>query len=131
MSGAPADDPGGGPAEPQRIFDAGLQPERTALAWRRTALSLVVAGLGAARLLLPQLGAGAVVLGLFTAATGAVVHVLASRRARRTTARLLASGDLDHPAASAHLIATTAAACALIGLGGLALVVSQGLAALG
>ncbi|WP_432482467.1 DUF202 domain-containing protein [Kineococcus esterisolvens] len=113
---------GGGSA----VFDAGLQPERTALAWRRTALSLVVAGLGAARLLLPHLGVGAVVLGLAAAGTGVGVHVLASRRVRRATARLLAAGDLDHPAAAGHLIAATAAACTLLGLGGLVLVVLHG-----
>ncbi|WP_432496906.1 DUF202 domain-containing protein [Kineococcus auxinigenes] len=115
----------GGPA-PQRgpaIFDPGLQPERTALAWRRTALALVVVSLGAARLLPGQLGPGAVVLGVAGAATGVVVHVLAGRRTRRTGARLLARGDLDHPAASAHLLAVTAAACVLLGLSGLLLIV--------
>ncbi|NAZ86544.1 DUF202 domain-containing protein [Kineococcus indalonis] len=115
-----------GPRGGSALFDAGLQPERTALAWRRTALSLVVAGLGATRLLLPQLGAGAVVLGLAATCTGVLVHVLASRRARRTTERLLRAGDLDDPAASAHLQALTAGACAVLGALALALVLARG-----
>ncbi|WP_432506092.1 DUF202 domain-containing protein [Kineococcus arenarius] len=109
------------------VFDTGLQVERTALAWRRTALALVVVSLGAARLLPQQLGAGAVVLGVVGAVAGASVHVLATRRARRTTARLLAAGDLDHPASSAHLQALTAGACLLLGLGAAALVLVHGL----
>ena len=47
----------------QSLFDAGLQPERTALAWRRTALSLTVGSLIGARLLTEQWGGLALVLG--------------------------------------------------------------------
>lgn len=39
-----------------RPFDAGLQPERTALAWRRTALALVIAALVGVRVLPVLLG---------------------------------------------------------------------------
>ena len=39
------------------LFDPGLQPERTELAWRRTALSLFAAGLLVAQLAVRDLGA--------------------------------------------------------------------------
>lgn len=44
--------------QPQRgLFDKGMQPERTALAWRRTGLALTVVSLGATRVLPGLLGA--------------------------------------------------------------------------
>lgn len=38
------------------MFDPGLQPERTALAWRRTTISLVLGALVSLRILPPVLG---------------------------------------------------------------------------
>jgi uncharacterized membrane protein YidH (DUF202 family) len=64
----------------QAIFDPGLQPERTELAWRRTVLSVLVGGLLSLRLLPSALGAwsfAACVLGL---ALTVVLWVLARRR---------------------------------------------------
>ncbi|WP_104118966.1 DUF202 domain-containing protein [Arthrobacter sp. B1805] len=43
-------------SESHPLYDAGLQPERTALAWRRTALSVGLGALVAARLLPVLLG---------------------------------------------------------------------------
>lgn len=62
--------------------DPGLQPERTALAWQRTALALVVGPVVAARSLVPELGAialGAIAGGL---ALGISATVVAVRRRR-------------------------------------------------
>lgn len=44
-----------------RPFDIGLQPERTALAWRRTALALVVAAVVGIRVLPTLLGPWAII----------------------------------------------------------------------
>jgi hypothetical protein len=41
-----------------RAWDPGLQPERTALAWRRTGLALTVGSLIGLRVLPPLLGSG-------------------------------------------------------------------------
>jgi uncharacterized membrane protein YidH (DUF202 family) len=74
-----------------RPFDPGLQPERTALAWRRTALALVVGSLLGLRVLPQVLGP----VGLVVAAAGVVaalaVLAAAHRRYRRVH-RILTSG---------------------------------------
>ncbi|WP_345019852.1 DUF202 domain-containing protein [Actinomadura keratinilytica] len=64
-----------------RLWDPGAQPERTALAWSRTTLSLLVAGLLCVRLAPSAAGAAL--------AAGAVcgAAALQLRRARRTHRR--------------------------------------------
>ena len=91
------------------LFDPGLQPERTALAWRRTVLSLLVGGLLALRILPPALGAwslGASVLGLTLTAS---LWVLATRRAGRVRQALEDSGQLP---GGALLLMLSMLACA-------------------
>lgn len=68
------------------MFESGLQSERTALAWRRTALSLLVGSVLAVRLLLPVLGGGSVVVGIVGLLVTAVVWVLSTRRERQADA---------------------------------------------
>jgi putative membrane protein len=75
-------------------FDPGLQPERTRLAWRRTALSMVVAGLLAPRALYDAIGGFAVATGLVGAATGVALTMAAARRARRVLHVLLSGAGL-------------------------------------
>jgi uncharacterized membrane protein YidH (DUF202 family) len=99
-----------------RPFDPGLQPERTLLAWRRTALALGVGSAVGARLALPVLGAGAVVLGLLGALTALAAYVAASRRYRRAHRAL--TGGAGLPTGGAPL-ALTAATAAALGIGAL------------
>jgi uncharacterized membrane protein YidH (DUF202 family) len=76
------------------LFDAGLQPERTELAWRRTALALAAGSLVAFRLLPAVLGnawwsLGGVAGLIVTAA----VYIAARRRYRRVNDVLRREGD--------------------------------------
>lgn len=66
--------------EGRQLFDVGLQPERTALAWRRTGLALTVAALVAVRILPEALGTWAVVPAGFGVAAAVGVLVAAHRR---------------------------------------------------
>ncbi len=74
----------------RQLFDAGLQPERTALAWRRTLLTLAVAWLVALRLLPPVLGTWTLGLEVAGLAVTVALWLLARRRERRTREVLLA-----------------------------------------
>ncbi|MCU1432742.1 MAG: hypothetical protein JWP95_1847 [Actinotalea sp.] len=79
-------EPGGAPR------DQGLQLERTALAWRRTALALTLGPLVAARILFPDLGLAAVVLALAGMAAGIVIAAAAAAR-HRAEAALVSTDD--------------------------------------
>jgi uncharacterized membrane protein YidH (DUF202 family) len=108
------------------IFDAGLQPERTALAWRRTALSVLVGSVAGGRLLAPQLGVLAVVAGVLGCAFGAWMYVAAGARSRHATRTLLAEGHLrSGPGAGA--LAVTAGFGGVLGVFALILVLDHGL----
>lgn len=76
------------------LFDPGLQPERTELAWRRTALALGVGSLVAARLL-PEAFQHAAwpFVGLAGLVAATVLWVAARRRYRRVTDVLGRDGD--------------------------------------
>lgn len=86
-------------------YDPGLQVERTALAWTRTALALALAGAVVARLTVERLGSIAVVLGLVAVASAVVMAMLAGARYRRATASLHESGLL-HSDGRAFALAT-------------------------
>jgi uncharacterized membrane protein YidH (DUF202 family) len=98
-------------------FDKGLQPERTLLAWRRTALALGVGSAVGARLALPVLGAAAVVVGVLGSAVALGAYVLAAGRYRRHH-EALAAGEEELPGGGLAL-AGFAAVAGVLALGGL------------
>jgi uncharacterized membrane protein YidH (DUF202 family) len=65
------------------VVDPGLQPERTALAWRRTCLALLAGSLVAARVLGGLLGVWGGVLGLGGVLAAGVLFVAVERRYAR------------------------------------------------
>jgi len=73
------------------LFDPGLQPERTALAWRRTALTLAVGAVVSFRLLPAVLGVWSLAVGIAGLLFSAATWILAGRRARRVQQALLSS----------------------------------------
>ncbi|WP_114854313.1 YidH family protein [Brachybacterium sp. YJGR34] len=60
------------------VYDDGLQPERTLLAWRRTCLSFAVASLVGMRVALPTLGLPAVIVGVVCAGLAVLAYVVAA-----------------------------------------------------
>jgi hypothetical protein len=99
------------------LFDPGLQPERTALAWRRTALSLAVGAVVSFRLLPPVLGVWSLAVSVAGLLLSAAIWILADRRARRVRGALLgSSGPLPGGGLPLllTLIATSAATLGLI-----------------
>lgn len=91
-----------------QLFDPGLQPERTALAWRRTGLSMIAATLIALRTVPQLLGAWTLVplLGLVVAAVAATW--MAHRRYRDHHARLTVGEGDRVPFSGGRLAALTA-----------------------
>jgi uncharacterized membrane protein YidH (DUF202 family) len=105
----------------ERPFDPGLQPERTLLAWQRTALALAVGSVAGARLALPVLGAVAVGVGVLGAAAALSAYLAAGVRYRRSHHALVTGESL--PGGAVPLLALTAAAV-LIAVAALAYVLS-------
>ncbi|MEV1294307.1 DUF202 domain-containing protein [Pseudonocardia sp. NPDC049635] len=104
------------------MADPGLQLERTALAWRRTGLAVLVGGVVGARLLLPEVGPAAWGLGFFATTMGMVVVFAAGPRLRR--AERVVRGVPAATGPGGGLVAALAATCALAG--GVALAVVLG-----
>lgn len=101
--------------EPE-LFDPGMQPERTDLAWRRSTLSVIVGALIALRLLPPTLGTGGVVVGLGGLLVAVLLWPLARRRARRTQ-QALRTAQPVLPGGGLQLVLTTlTAGSAAVGL---------------
>lgn len=92
-------------------WDAGLQNERTGLAWQRTMLSGLACGLLVARLLAGVSPTLAIITGTFALGTTAVFGGVALRRFRLNARALPAGqtlGDGRPPAVAALLLGLTA-----------------------
>lgn len=87
--------------------DPGLQLERTALAWRRTALALMIGPVAAARLLAPERGVWAALAAAGGLVVAVGVAVLASRR-HRTQARVMSGAASPHDLPGGLLLVLTA-----------------------
>jgi len=94
-------------------FDAGLQPERTLLAWRRTCLSIAVGGLLFIRFATPEIGPLAVGLGLIGLVLAAIAYVDSARRYRRAHAHLASGRVHPSPAVPVTLVAASVAVFAV------------------
>lgn len=102
------------------VWDAGLQPERTLLAWRRTCLSFAIASAVAVRFTAEAGGAFAVVAGIVGVGLSLVAFAAASRRYRAEVRTLTTTGALG--AGALPLVAAVAAAVVLGLAGGVYLV---------
>lgn len=97
---------------------SGLQPERTDLAWRRTALAVAATSLVGLRVL-PAHAPGwpSLVPGLLGLLTAIVLLVAGERRYRTTRRRLTAATPA--PINGGLTLLVTAVSCALLAAGGL------------
>jgi putative membrane protein len=102
-------------------FDPGLQPERTALAWRRTALSLAIGSLAAGRLLEPALGGVSWLLAVAGAALGLGLLFAAGRR-RALIDRVLRTDRGLAAGPGAGLLAAAAVVGVVVGVAALVVV---------
>jgi len=106
------------------LFDPGLQPERTELAWRRTALSVAVGSVVAMRLLPDALGSGWWIL---PGILGVIFSAVLWRWSRRRYERLsYATVDIrDHTLVpDGALLLTLAVFVVLVGALGIAVLVA-------
>jgi uncharacterized membrane protein YidH (DUF202 family) len=102
-------------------FDPGLQPERTTLAWRRTAQSLAVGSLAAGRLLEATLGSASWLLAVIGVVLALTLLLAVRRRAAAIDRALRMDRDLAAgPGAALHVAVTVVAV--LVGLVGLIVV---------
>ncbi|MEP6478009.1 MAG: DUF202 domain-containing protein [Rhodoglobus sp.] len=101
------------------VFDAGLQPERTALAWQRTLLSLVVAFLAASKVLLPLLGVWSYSIAGAGLAVTIGLGVVIERRYRRLHRHLTTvhAGSLPGDGRLVLVCAAITFGCGLLALG--------------
>ena len=108
-----------------RVFDAGLQLERTALAWQRTLLSLAAGSVAAGRALEPVLGPGALAVAALGVGTTVVMFFIARRRYVASHRHLTLTDEKSLPGEYISLVA--AAVCILIAISALVFVLVRGI----
>ncbi|HEX4444750.1 MAG TPA: DUF202 domain-containing protein [Galbitalea sp.] len=81
----------------QRIFDRGMQPERTALAWRRTALAMGIGSIAALRVFPLAFGPVALVPAGIAVLISVTVFVFAQLRYRHNHRVLIARNESGGP----------------------------------
>lgn len=106
-----------------RVFDAGLQPERTLLAWRRTCLLLALGVAGAIRFGAIGDPLLAILLGVPALALVGSAYALTSVRYRRATRAL--ANDPHSAVAGGRAITMVAFVAFVIGLVAVAFVITQ------
>lgn len=99
-----------------QVWDAGLQPERTSLAWQRTALALLGVGLLVPRVAWATLGVWSFVPSGLVVGAAVAVLVAGLRRYRAAHAALTSGGKL-HDGRLPLLVALTAFAIAALAVG--------------
>jgi uncharacterized membrane protein YidH (DUF202 family) len=119
-SAADGDPDGAGPSPPDRVFDVGLQHERTALAWDRTGLSLLVVGALTLRSGGPPFDDVLHAPGYVAMAVGAWLLWAGGRRYRRREAALRRGETPVRP----HLVVLTGVAAVAVSLTALVLVLT-------
>jgi uncharacterized membrane protein YidH (DUF202 family) len=100
------------------VWDPGLQLERTSLAWQRTWLGLLSAGLVAARLVGHHHAAAGIVIAAASALLAALLGRVGSRRYARAGRQLHAEEPLGRGALNVLLLSFFL----IVGVGGLAYV---------
>jgi len=106
------------------LFDPGLQPERTGLAWQRTCLAFLVGSLVAMKVLPNILGAWSVLLGAAGAVEAAILLVAVRRRYLRNYQSLTSGPGGDVLLADGRLVAVLAVSAGAAGAVSLVLTVA-------
>jgi len=96
-----------------RIADAGLQPERTALAWERTAIASMVSGMLLARYAAGDSAWIVAWAGVAQTLIGASFLIWTGRRYVGLHGPITAGADVSHPGATSLLGVATAAFAAV------------------
>ena len=95
------------PARPSSVFDEGLQHERTALAWERTAIAAMVAGVLLARHAAQSLHAAFAAAGIAMVLVGAVLLIWSGWHYDGLHGPLRAGESPAHPTAARRVGAAT------------------------
>jgi uncharacterized membrane protein YidH (DUF202 family) len=111
VTGVPADD------DPRaRVYDAGLQPERTLLAWRRTCLSIAAGFVATIKYFTDAIGLWAIVLGAVGLGLVGVAWLVSTLRYRRVHHGLVRHGMLASGGTTPLLVAAAVAIGAVTAL---------------